>query len=144
MLFRSTTSRIVNLITLLQLGTILASRGNVILLGEAYAFGVVWSFAMKALGVLALRFQRHDQEYRTPFNLRVGHLELPVGLVVTTAVLFLVAIGNLFSKRIATIYGISFTALLYLLFLVSEHVNRGVRRGHPGGELEQLDRKSVV
>jgi hypothetical protein len=28
------------------------------MLGEAYAFGVVWSFFMKALGVLVLRYQR--------------------------------------------------------------------------------------
>jgi len=35
-------------------------------LGEAYAFGVVWSFFFKSLGVLALRYQRHDQEYKVP------------------------------------------------------------------------------
>ncbi len=34
------------------------SRGDVYLLGEAYAFGVVWSFAMKALSVLVLRFKQ--------------------------------------------------------------------------------------
>ena len=61
-----TTYRIINLITILQLVTIIASRGDVYLLGEAYAFGVVWSFFLKGLGVLALRFQRHDQEYKFP------------------------------------------------------------------------------
>ena len=64
-----TTYRLINLITVLQLGTILWSRGDVILLGEAYAFGVVWSFFLKALGVLVLRFKRHDQEYKTPLNI---------------------------------------------------------------------------
>ena len=64
-----TTYRIINLITVLQIGTILASRGDVYLLGEAYAFGVVWSFFLKGLGVSALRFQRHDQEYKTPLNI---------------------------------------------------------------------------
>ena len=39
-----TTSRLINLIVLLQLVTILISRGDMTLLGEAYAFGVVWSF----------------------------------------------------------------------------------------------------
>jgi len=38
-----TTYRLIGLITLLQLITIVASRGDVYLLGEAYAFGVVWS-----------------------------------------------------------------------------------------------------
>jgi amino acid transporter len=118
-----TTSRIINLITLLQLATILASRGDVYLLGEAYAFGVVWSFFMKALGVTALRFQRHDQEYKTPLNLRIRGVELPIGLGLTTLVLFLVALANLFSKQIATIYGIGFTVALFMLFTISERVN---------------------
>lgn len=118
-----TTSRIINLIALLQVATIVASRGDVYLLGEAYAFGVVWSFALKGLGVLALRFQRHDQEYKTPLNLRIGGKEVPVGLAVTTLMLFMVAIANLFSKRIATIYGVSFTIVLFVLFTISEWVN---------------------
>src|ERR1044071_7360663 len=110
---------------LLQIATILASRGDVYLLGEAYAFGVVWSFALKALGVLVLRYQRHDQEYKFPLNFRIAGREIPVGLATTTLILFLVAIANLFSKRIATIYGVSFTIVLYTLFLISERINAG-------------------
>ena len=63
-----TTYRILNTMAILQMLTIIASRGDVYLLGEAYAFGVVWSFALKSLGVLVLRFQRHDQEYKMPLN----------------------------------------------------------------------------
>ena len=125
-----TTYRILNTMTLLQIATIIISRGDVYLLGEAYAFGVVWSFALKALGVLVLRFQRHDQEYKFPFNVRVGGIELPIGLGVTTLVLFLVAIANLFSKKIATIYGVTFTILLYTLFMISERVNAGKKKEH--------------
>ena len=44
-----TNYRLVNSVAALQLLTIIVSRGNVYLLGEAYAFGVVWSFAFKAL-----------------------------------------------------------------------------------------------
>ena len=55
-------------------------------------------------------------------------MELPIGLGVTTAMLFLVAIANLFSKKIATIYGVSFTVVLYALFMISERVNLGKRR----------------
>jgi len=125
-----TTYRILNMMTLLQIATIIISRGDVYLLGEAYAFGVVWSFALKALGVLVLRFQRHDQEYKFPFNLKVRGVELPIGLGVTTLVLFLVAIANLFSKKIATIYGVSFTILLYGLFMISERINAGKKKEH--------------
>src|SRR6202040_2923337 len=84
-----TTYRILNTMALLQIATIIASRGDVLLLGEAYAFGVVWSFALKSLGVLVLRYQRHDQEYKVPFNFRIGGVEIPLGLAATTSVLFL-------------------------------------------------------
>src|SRR5437879_8384167 len=49
-----TTYRLINLIIALQLATIVVSRGNVYMLGEAYAFGVAWRFAMKAIAVLLL------------------------------------------------------------------------------------------
>jgi amino acid transporter len=123
-----TSFRIINLIAILQLLTVLASRGDVYLLGEAYAFGVVWSFFLKGLGVLALRFQRHDQEYKMALNVRLGKLELPIGLAVTTFALFLVAIANLLTKKVATIYGVSFTILLFLIFTVSEHLNAKRRK----------------
>lgn len=118
-----TSYRIINFVTLAQVVTIIGSRGDVFLLSEAYAFGVVWSFFLKGLGILALRFQRHDQEYKTPFNVRVGKIELPIGLGFTVAVLFFVAISNLFSKKVATIYGVSFTLILFALFLISEYIN---------------------
>jgi amino acid transporter len=118
-----TTYRIINLIAILQLATIIGSRGNMYLLGEAYAFGVVWSFFLKSLGVLALRYQRHDQEYKVPFNVRIGGVEIPIGLGLTTLVLGFVAIANLFSKQVATIWGIAFTLVLFALFTISEHVN---------------------
>ena len=49
-----TTYRLINLVVLLQLLTIVLSRGDVYVLGEAYAFGVVWSFAFKSLAMLVL------------------------------------------------------------------------------------------
>ncbi len=42
-----TSHHIIGLIVGLQLVTIAVSRGNVDTLGDAYAFGVVWSFATK-------------------------------------------------------------------------------------------------
>jgi len=133
-----TTHHVINVITIAQLLTIIGSRGDVYLLGEAYAFGVVWSFFLKGLGVLALRFQRHDQGYKFPFNLTVGGVELPIGLAVTTMMLFLVAMANLFTKQIATIYGISATALLCVVFLVSERINRK-KAGHKDVAMEEFN-----
>jgi amino acid transporter len=118
-----TTFRIINLIAILQVITILLSRGNVYLLGEAYAFGVVWSFFLKSLGVLVLRYHRHDQEYKFPWNIQLGGKEIPIGLGLTTLVLFLVAIANLFSKEIATKSGVAFTAVFFVIFTISERIN---------------------
>jgi hypothetical protein len=140
-----TTFRIINLITFFQLFTIILSRGDVYLLGEAYAFGVVWSFCLKGVGVLVLRFQRHDQEYKFPFNIHWGGREWPVGLAVATSVLFLVALANLFSKRIATIYGVSFTILVFCVFTISERVNaRKMRAKTKGLEEFNLEMQSQV
>ena len=77
----------INMITMLQLATIIYSRGDMTILAEAYAFGVVWSFFMKALGVTVLRFQRTDQEYKIPLNFHIAGREIPVGLGLTTLVL---------------------------------------------------------
>ena len=118
-----TTSRLINIITMLQIATIIFSRGDVYLLGEAYAFGVIWSFAIKALGVLVLRFQRHDQEYKVPFNIHIAGKEIPIGLGVTTLVLLSTAFINLFSKQNATKFGLAFSGAFFLLFTVSEQIN---------------------
>jgi amino acid transporter len=133
-----TTSRIINLIAMMQIVTIALSRGNVYLLGEAYAFGVVWSFFLKSLGVLVLRYHRHDQEYKFPFNLQIAGKEIPVGLAVTTLVLFVVAIANLFSKEIATIYGVGFTAAFFVIFTISERVN-AKKLAHKKAGLEEFN-----
>jgi amino acid transporter/nucleotide-binding universal stress UspA family protein len=133
-----TTYRIINIIAILQIVTIALSRGNVYLLGEAYAFGVVWSFFFKALGVLVLRYKRHDQEYKFPINIRIAGVEIPIGLAVTTVILGSTAVVNLFSKQFATIYGILFTAVLFVVFTVSEHINHKKRMAH-GHALEEFN-----
>ena len=133
-----TTFRMINMITLMQLATILYSRGDMTILAEAYAFGVVWSFFMKALGVTVLRFQRTDQEYKVPGNFRIGGREIPVGLGVTTLVLGAVAIANLFTKQIATKYGIAFTLGLFVMFTISEKINLRRKQTEPKG-MEQFN-----
>src|SRR5262245_36236331 len=132
-----TTFRIINIVTILQILTVILSRGNTYTLGEAYAFGIVWSFFLKALSVLVLRFQRKDQEYKTPLNIRVGGKEIPIGLALTTFVLFVTAMANLFSKRVATLSGVAFTILLFTIFTISE--KRGAKKKQNGLEQFNLD-----
>jgi amino acid transporter len=139
-----TTYRLINAVVALQLATIIFSRGDMYLLGEAYAFGVVWSFFLKSLGVLALRFQRTDQEYKFPLNLRMGRIEIPIGLSVTTLILGLVAIANLFSKQIATIYGVAFTITLFTIFTISERLNARRQSGVKALEEFNLDHQPQV
>ena len=57
-------------------------------------------------------------------------MEVPVGLATTTLILVLVAIANLFSKQIATIYGVGFTIFVFVIFTISEQINK--RRSHRG------------
>jgi len=95
--------------------------------------------------VTVLRFQRSDQEYKTPFNLQIGGREIPVGLMITTLVLGMVAIANLFTKQIATIYGVTFTIGLFVVFTVSEIINKKkVDAKHAGLEEFNLDMRPDV
>ncbi|MGB9458486.1 MAG: APC family permease [Bryobacteraceae bacterium] len=133
-----TTSRLINLIVALQIITIVISRGNVYLLGEAYAFGVVWSFAMKALSVLVLRYkQPENRDWKVPLNFRIGKTEIPLGLTAITVALFALAIINVLTKKVATISGISFTIVFFIIFELSDIYNRKRRAAH-GAEMEKF------
>jgi amino acid transporter len=138
-----TTYRIINLVAAMQIITIIASRGHIYMLGEAYAFGIVWSFFLKTMSVLVLRFQRSDQEYKMPLNIKVGRFEIPLGLAITSVVLFAVALANLFSKRIATLSGVSFMIVLFTVFTISERMMRANKQDH-GVEQFNLDIRSEV
>ena len=59
-----TTHRLINIVCILQILTIVASMGNVYTLGEAYAFGVIWSFVFKTMAMIVLRFvDKTPREY---------------------------------------------------------------------------------
>lgn len=137
-----TTARILYLITGLQLFTILASRGDVILLGEAYAFGVVWSFVFKSLSMIVLRFKDSTpREFKVPFNLRIGNIELPIGLGLIFVVVFCSALANLFTKQVATYYGSIFTAAFLAIFVGTERYYEKRRRGAKHEHIEQFNRQ---
>ncbi len=119
-----TSSRIVNLVCILQMVTIIGSRGNVIILGEAYAFGVIWSFTFNSLAMLVLRYKYHGERgWKVPPNIRIGKTEIPIGLISVFLVLLSTAIVNLFTKSIATVSGIIFAAAFFIIFTVSERQN---------------------
>jgi amino acid transporter/nucleotide-binding universal stress UspA family protein len=139
-----TTHRILILILVLQLFTIIASQGEVFLLGEAYAFGVVWSFVFQAFSMVVLRFKDpRPREFKVPLNIRVGQKELPIGLSIIFLILLISAIMNFFTKEVATVGGLIFTTVLFALFTITERVYQARTRGRPHGHLEQFNPASA-
>jgi hypothetical protein len=135
-----TSYRIINLIVGMQLLTIFLSLGNVYVLAALYAFGVIWSFAMKSMAVLVLRFtEPGNREWKVPGNIHIGKTEIPLGLAAISAVLFITAVVNLFTKYEATIAGLIFSAAFFTIFTVSERHVAKERHGKP----EQLDQFRV-
>jgi len=133
-----TTHRFINLVVGLQIAAIIVSRGQIEMLGEAYAFGVVWSFAMKALSVLVLRFKRpQEREWKVPMNFRIGKIEIPLGLGLITLALFILAITNVLTKKVATLAGFSFAVVFFVVFEVTEKIYRRKKATH-GQELEKF------
>jgi amino acid transporter len=135
-----TSYRIINLIVGMQLLTIVLSRGDVYMLAALYAFGVIWSFAMKALAVLVLRYtEPENRQWKVPGNLYIGGREIPLGLIAISAVLLMTALVNFFTKSQATIAGVAFSLVFFAIFTYSEHHVRVQRQGKP----ENLDQFRV-
>jgi len=135
-----TSYRIIDLIVGMQLLTILLSRGDVYILAALYAFGVIWSFAMKALAVLVLRYtEPENRQWKVPGNLYIGSREIPLGLIAISAVLLMTALVNLFTKSQATIAGVAFSLVFFAVFTYSEHHVTKQRHGKP----ENLDQFRV-
>jgi amino acid transporter len=134
-----TSHRIINLIVGLQIVTILISRGDVTFLANLYAFGVIWSFALKGIAVLVLRYTHpQDREFRVPLNLRIAGKEIPLGLGLITLMLLAIAVVNLFTKPAATVSGVIFSGLLFVGFELSEkRIQR--KRGEMHVELDQFN-----
>lgn len=113
-----TTHRIITVVAFIQMVIVVLSAGDVFLLGEAYAFGVLWSLTFDIAALIILRFKRYDQEreWLYPLNLSWRRYKIPIGLIIVFLIIFSLSLVNLFTKKIATIAGFSFSILLYLVF----------------------------
>lgn len=120
-----TTYHIINTIAFCQAVVILISRGNVYLLGEAYAFGVMWCFVLETGSIMVLRFKRaaEKRDFMFPFNIKYENYHIPVGIALVFLFLLAVACVNLLTKQISTVSGICFTAFLFTVFKISERLN---------------------
>ncbi|HOL62498.1 MAG: amino acid permease [Elusimicrobiales bacterium] len=117
-----TTYKVITIVAILQSVIVVLSKGDVFLLGEAYAFGVLWSLSFNLLAIIFLRFKdyEHKREWKYPFNIKIRKYDVPIGLILVFLIIFSLSVINLFTKNIATILGISFSIILYLVFTYSE------------------------
>ena len=134
-----TSYRIVNVVVMLQILMIVASRGDVTFLANLYAFGVIWSFALNGAAVFMLRYtQPQEREAKVPLNIYFRGREFPLGVALITLVLLSIAIINLFTKPAATIAGVIFSGLLFTAFELSEKRIQS-KRGRRRVELDQFN-----
>lgn len=120
-----TTYHIINMICLMQVGVILLSGGKLYLIGQAYAFGVLWSFVLEMTSLVILRFKNREQKrgFMMPFNIKFDHYYIPIGGAFVVICIVMLAVVNLFTKKVATIAGCSFAALFFLIFHISQRLN---------------------
>ena len=131
--------RLINTIAILQCSPSLPAAATFICLAALYAFGVIWSFAFKSLAVLVLRYKLpENREWKVPGNVTSAGWRFRSGWASSHLMLFATALVNLFTKEMATIAGVSFSLLLFLVFTVSE---KAVAAKHASGEsgLEQFN-----
>lgn len=124
-----TTYRIITMIAAIQILIVLMCRGDIFVLGEAYAFGVIWSFTTQTAAVFILRFKdKTPREWKVPGNVKLFGVEIPFGLAIIFLMLFALAIINLFTKTVATKWGVTFTAAFFILLVISEYHNKKLRK----------------
>ena len=139
-----TSGRLINLTVGLQILTILLCRGNIYVLGEAYAFGVIWSFVFKSLAVLMLRYKdKMHREWKVPLNFKIAGVEFPVGLALIFLVLLVTACFNLLTKQVATISGSIFTLIFFIIFEISEKVNSRKKKANGILQDHHVDRVNL-
>ena len=75
--------------------------------------------------MVVLRFKdKSPREWRVPFNINLGGNEIPIGLGIIAALLFSIAGINFVTKEVATISGVAFTLIFFIIFEVSERINQ--------------------
>ncbi|MCX5784666.1 MAG: APC family permease [Elusimicrobia bacterium] len=121
-----TTHRITNIIAITQILIILISGGDIFLLGEAYAFGVLWSLTFNTASMIILRFKKSDEkrDWMFPGNIKVDNVYVPIGLTAVLLVLLAATGMNMLTKKIATIGGVLFTVTFFTIFHISEKLNQ--------------------
>jgi len=111
-----TRHRLTHVVALSLLLMLLLSRGRLQFLTAFYTFGVTWSFVLRGFSLLVLRYKSdRSKRWKVPLNVRFGRFEVPVGLILVTSCLLVLACTNLLTRTEATVVGTGFTLVVFLL-----------------------------
>ena len=102
--WRKTPHTAILVATAIPVGVVVLSRGNVALLGDLYAFGLLGAFSVTCVALDVVRFhERHVQRLGNE-AVNVGRIRFILG-VITTVLVTGAWITNLFAKPLATLFG---------------------------------------
>ena len=96
--------------TAVPVGIVVLSRGNVGLLGDLYAFGLLGAFSLTCISLDVVRFHERHVQRLGHEAVNVGRIRFILGLI-TTVLVSGAWITNLFAKPLATLFG-SFVVLI--------------------------------
>ena len=89
--------------------------------------------------------QPGHRDWKVPLNFHIGKTEIPLGLMMITVALFSLAVINVLTKKTATISGVTFTIVFFIVFELSDLYNRKRKAAHgPETEKFRLDTHSEV
>ncbi len=117
-------------ITLFSLiAMVLAYSGDMIFLGELYAFGALTAYTVTNFSLLKLRFAEPGlpRPFKVPLNIKVGRGELPLvtvfGAVACLAIFYLVATLHVQGRNFAALWFIAGFAYFFLYRAYNENRN---------------------
>jgi amino acid transporter len=109
--------RAITIIALLQILIVAMTGHDPRILVEACSFSVIWTFAFRAGIVLVNRLKdTHSPEFRVPFNLTLGNIHVPLGVISITLSLIALAVATSLTQATGTVIGIGFILTTVALF----------------------------
>ncbi|GAC1613710.1 MAG: hypothetical protein NVS9B1_22540 [Candidatus Dormibacteraceae bacterium] len=114
--------------TVIPAGVVVLTAGNVGLLGDLYAFGLLGAFSLTCISLDLVRFHERGEPDRSgPQAVNVGKVRFVLGLM-TTVLVTLAWVTNLFAKPLATLFGGGVVLVGLALALISHRIQT---RGRP-------------
>jgi amino acid transporter len=120
--------------TMVPVGIVILADGNVSLLGDMYAFGLLGAFSVTSVSLDIVRWRERSHRDRGrrrapgPFKMRTSTAAFVLGIV-TSLLVVLAWVTNLFAKPLATLFGGSVTLVGLAVVGLTYWMQR--RRGLP-------------